>query len=373
LSVCRRKGRAALDPPGVEDGVARYGIARCPTPRRFDVVTSASGDVDDMKRRDFLALTAAASMTSGRRAYAQASMPVVGFLNPVSPDTYSFNAAAFREGLAKAGFVEGRNVRIEYRWGNGDYSKLPELAGELAAMNVAAIAATGDIASARAAKGATTTIPIVFTIGADPVRHGLVASLNRPGGNVTGVNLFSSILSAKRIELLTEIAPKVRRIALIMNPDNFTAAAEQEEGLAGARALNREAVVVNARKPGEIPAALEDALRLKADAYVTASDPLILDRRGEIVAFGNAHGLAGIGFVRQFATAGALLSYGPSITWMYHQAGLYVGEILKGARPAQLPVMQPTGFELVINLKTAAALGLDPRRDMLLRADDVIR
>jgi putative tryptophan/tyrosine transport system substrate-binding protein len=292
---------------------------------------------------------------------------------PSALPTAMSSAAAFREGLAKSGFVEGRNVRIEYRWGKGDYSRLPALAAELAAMNVAAIAATGDIASGRAAKAATSTIPIVFTIGADPVGHGLVASLNRPGGNLTGVNLFSSILSAKRIELLTEIAPKVRRIALVMNPDNFTALAQQQEGLAGARALNREAVVVNARKPDEIAGALAEALRLKADSYVTASDPLILDRRGEIVAFGQAHGIPGVGFVRQFATIGALLSYGPSITWMYHQAGLYVGEILKGAKPAELPVMQPTGFELVVNLKTAAALGLDPRPSLLLSANEVIQ
>jgi putative ABC transport system substrate-binding protein len=325
-----------------------------------------------MKRRDFLAFLGAAPVMT-RRAHAQGAMPVVGFLNPVSPDTYAFNVAAFRDGLAKAGFVEGRNVRVEYRWGNGDYAKLPALAAELAALKVAAIAATGDIASAGAAKAASTTIPIVFTIGADPVRHGLVASLNRPGGNVTGVNLFSSILSAKRVQLLTDIAPKVRRIALVMNPDNFTAMAEQQEGLAGARALNRDAVVVNARKPDEIAPALQEALRAKADSYLTASDPLILDRRAEIVAFGQTYGLPGIGFVRQFATAGALISYGPSITWMYHQAGLYVGEILKGARPAELPVMQPTGFELVINLKAAAALGVDPRPDLLLSASEVIR
>ena len=325
-----------------------------------------------MKRRHFLTFLGAAPVMT-RHARAQGAMPVVGFLNPVSPDTYAFNVAAFRDGLANAGFVEGRNVRIEYRWGNGDYAKLPGLAAELAALRVAAIAATGDIPSAGAAKAATSTIPIVFTIGADPVRHGLVASLNRPGGNVTGVNLFSSILSAKRVQLLTEMAPKVRRIALVMNPDNFTAMAEQQEGLAGARTLNREAVVVNARKPDEIVPALQEALRAKADSYLTASDPLILDRRAEIVAFGQAHGLPGIGFVRQFATAGALLSYGPSITWMYHQAGLYIGEILKGAKPAELPVMQPTGFELVVNLKTAAALGLDPRPDLLLNASEVIR
>ena len=324
-----------------------------------------------MRRRKLLAFFGAASLV--RRAHAQGAMPVVGFLNPVSPDTYAFNAAAFREGLAKTGFVEGRNVRIEYRWGEGDYSRLPALAAELAALNVAAIAATGDVASAKAAKAATRTIPIVFTLGADPVGHGLVASLNRPGGNLTGVNLFSSILSAKRIELLTQIAPKVRRIALVMNPENYAAIAEQQEGLAAARALNREAVIVNARKPDEIAGALAEALRLNADAYVTGTDPLILDRRGQIVAFGQAHGLPGIGFVRQFSTSGALLSYGPSITWMYHQAGVYIGQVLKGAKPAELPVMQPTGFEFVINLKTATALGLDPPRGMMVLADEVIK
>jgi putative ABC transport system substrate-binding protein len=324
-----------------------------------------------MRRRGLLAGLGAATLI-GRPALAQGAMPVVGFLNPVSPDTYSFNADAFRDGLVEAGFVEGRNVKIEYRWGKGDYSRLPAMAAELAALKVSVIAATGDVASARAAKAATSTIPIVFTLGGDPVDYGLVANLNRPGGNLTGVNLFSSILSGKRIELLTQIAPRVRRVALVMNPDNFTAAAEQREGLAAARALSREAVVVNARRPHELDGALAEALRLKADSYVAATDPLILDRRGEIIAFGQAHGLPGIGFVRQFATAGALLSYGPSITWMYRQAGLYVGAILKGARPADLPVMQPTGFELVVNRKTAIALNIDPPNALLVSANEVI-
>jgi len=301
-------------------------------------------------------------------------MPLVGFMNPVSPDTYAFNASAFREGLAKEGFVEGRNVRIEYRWARGDYARLPALAAELAAMNVSVIAATGDIASARAAKMASgDTIPVVFTIGADPVGHGLVASLNRPGGNVTGVNLFSSILGAKRLQLLSEVAPHARRAAFVMNPDNFTAAAEQQDAVAGARALGREVVPVNVRKPEELATALDEALRQKVDSYLTASDPLILDRRGEIVAFGQARGLPGIGFVRQFAVAGSLLSYGPSIIWMYQQAGVYVGKILKGVRPAELPVLQPTGFELVMNLKTAAALNLQPPRGLLVSADEIIR
>jgi putative ABC transport system substrate-binding protein len=299
-------------------------------------------------------------------------MPVVGFLNPASPNTYSFAVAAFREGLAKAGFVEGRNVIIEYRWGNGDYNLLPELARDLVERNVVAIAATGDVASARAAQSATRSIPIVFTIGADPVRHGLVASLNRPGANVTGVNLFSSVLSGKRVGLLTEIAPRVRRIALLMNPDNFSAEAEQREAQDGARALGCEAFVVNARNPGEIEGALAEMIRLKGDSFVTASDPLILDRRGQILQFAQQHALPGIGFVRQYAVAGALLSYGPSITWMYVQAGVYVGQVLKGVKPADLPVMQPTQFETVINLKTAKALGLEPPPVILAQASEVI-
>jgi putative ABC transport system substrate-binding protein len=324
-----------------------------------------------MNRREALAVLGGAPFaTCG--AYAQDALPVVGFLNPVSPDTYGFTAAAFREGLAKAGFVEGRNVRIEYRWGRGDYTLLPALAAELAAMKVAAIAATGDIASARAAKGATAEIPIVFTVGADPVRHGLVASLNRPGGNLTGINLFSSILSAKRVEALIEIAPAIRRIALIMNPNNFAAEAEQRDAREGAKALGREAVIVNARNPGEIEPALAEALRLGADSFITATDPLILDQRGPILAFAMARGMPVAGFVRQFAVGGAVLSYGPSLTWMYHQAGVYIGAILKGARPADLPVMQPTSFEFLINIKTAAALGLTVPPLLLARADEVI-
>ncbi len=188
-----------------------------------------------MRRREFIGVLGGA-LVAPHVARAQQALPVIGFLNPASPDTYSFSVVSFKEGLAKAGFVEGRNVRIEYRWGQGNYALLPMHAADLVAQNVVAIAATGDIASARAAQGATRSIPTVFTIGADPVRHGLVASLGRPGGNITGVNLFSSILSGKRVELLCEIAPKTRRIALLMNPDNLTAPAEQQAAQDAARA-----------------------------------------------------------------------------------------------------------------------------------------
>jgi putative ABC transport system substrate-binding protein len=324
-----------------------------------------------MKRRTFMTLLGGAALAP-HVVRAQQRMPVVGFLNPTFPDTYSFNAAAFREGLAEAGFVEGRNVRIEYRWGKGDYSVLPALAAELVALNVSAIAATGDIFSARSALAATRTIPIVFTLGADPVRHGLVASLNRPGGNATGINLFSSVLSAKRVQFLGEIAPQARRIALLMNPSNLTAEAEQQQAQEGARAIGREAFVLNIRTPGEVDTAFAEFVRLGCDSYITASDPLILDRRAQIVTFGQQHHHPGIGFVRQFATAGALISYGPSITWMYRQAGLYVGEVLKGAKVGELPVLQPTEFETVINLKTAKALDIEVSQMLLAQATEVI-
>ena len=324
-----------------------------------------------MDRRTVLKLLPALPVLS-RPALAQGALPVVGFLNPVSPDTYSFLADAFRRGLNKAGFVEGRNVHVEYRWGGGDYRQLPKLAAELVAQNVAVIAATGDIASARAAQEATKTTPIVFTIGGDPVRHGLVSSLNRPGGNTTGVHLFSSIISAKRLELLFEIAPKVRRVALFMNPDNFTAAEEQAQAIALARSVGREAIVFNARTPSELDAALQQAADAQVDSYFTASDPLILDRRATIIAFGQRHRLPGIGFVRQFSAGGSLLSYGPSIIWMYEQCGLYVGTILKGAKVGDLPILQPTDFEFVINLKTATELGISVSRDLLAQTTEFI-
>jgi putative ABC transport system substrate-binding protein len=324
-----------------------------------------------MRRRAFLSLVGAACLlpTSAR---AQQSLPVIGFLNPVSSDTYSFLADAFGRGLAKAGFVDGRNVRIEYRWGDGDYGRLGPMASDLASRGVSVIAATGDIASARAAQAATRNIPTVFTIGGNPVTHGLVASLNRPGGNITGVYLFSSIMSAKRLQLLFEFAPQIRRVGLFMNPDNFTAEAEQKEAIEFTAATGREAIPVNARNPSELEAALGLAGRLGIDSYLTASDPLILDRRGRIIAFGQQNRLPGIGFVRQFSVGGTLLSYGPSIVWMYEQCGEYVGAILKGAKVAELPVVQPTDFDFAINLRTATALGLTAPPSLLTQATEII-
>jgi putative ABC transport system substrate-binding protein len=326
-----------------------------------------------MRRREFIklfggAVTALPPYTS----LAQQQTPLVGFLNSASPETYRFNADSFREGLAKAGFVEGKNIRIEERWGRGDYGALPALAAELVAKGVVAIAATGDVASARAAQQASNTVPVVFTIGGDPVRYGLINSINRPGGHVTGILFNQNVLGGKRVELLKQIAPRVSRVALLMNPTNPNVKIEETDAEAGAKKLGVETITLNAKNAPEIDLALQQLLDAKAQALITATDPIVLDRREQIVSFANRHNLPVVGFVRQFAEIGALLSYGPSISWMYRQAGEYVAQILKGSNPAEMPVLQPTQFEFVINLKTAKTFGLGIPPTALARADEVI-
>jgi putative tryptophan/tyrosine transport system substrate-binding protein len=325
-----------------------------------------------MRRREFITLVGSAATTWAIAARAQQSVPLVGFLNSASPVTYRFNADSFREGLAKAGFVEGRNLRIEERWAWGDYEVLPALAAELVAAGVVAIAATGDVASARAAQRASGTVPVVFTIGGDPVRFGLVQSVNRPGGHVTGILFNPNVLGAKRVELLREIAPTVSRVALLMNPTNPNVDVERMDAEAGARKLGLETITLYARNAREIDTAFDQLLSAKADGIITATDPIPLDRREQIVSFANQHKIPVVGFVRQFAAVGALLSYGPSISWMYRQAGEYVGQILKGSNPADMPVLQPTQYELVVNLKTAHALGLAVPLTLQAAADEVI-
>ena len=334
-----------------------------------------------MRRRDFIAALGAAVSVCPRGVLAQSksdtvassNAPLVGFLNSASPTTYRFNADAFREGLAQAGFVEGRNVRIEERWANGDYNALPALAKELAAKGVAAMAATGDVASARAAQSASTTIPIVFTIGGDPVRFRLVSSFNRPGGNLTGVAFVPNQLGAKRLQLLRELSPKVARVGLLMNPDNLNVAVEQADLKEGADRLGLQVVVQNARNGTEIDAAFVELARAKVDAVVAATDPVMLDRRDQIAALAERNGLPAISFTRQLAMAGLLLSYGPDIGWMYRQAGGYVGQILKGAKVAEMPVMQSVRFELVLNVKTAKRLNLVVPPAFLASVDEVVQ
>jgi putative ABC transport system substrate-binding protein len=325
-----------------------------------------------MRRREFIAVFGFGAATMPLAAIAQRQTPLVGFLNSASPDSYRFNADSFREGLAKAGFVEGRNVRIEERWARGDYSELPHLAAELVSMGVVAIAATGDVASARAAQLASSAVPVVFTIGGDPIRHGLIETINRPGRHVTGILFNQNVLGAKRVELLREIAPKVSRIALLMNPTNPNVKVEEADAEAGANKLGLETITVNARNAAELEAAFEQLLSAKVEALITGTDPILLDRREAIASFGLRHKILAMGFVQQIAAAGGLLSYGPSISWMYRQAGDYVAQILKGTNPAEMPVLQPTLYELVINLKTAKALGLTVPPSLLARADEVI-
>ena len=336
-----------------------------------------------MRRREFIAaMGVAMSVCSpGARAQAKSSAdtpssskaPLVGFLNSASPTTYRFNADAFREGLAQAGFVEGRNVRIEERWANGDYNALPTLAKELAATGVVAMAATGDVASARAAQSASKTIPIVFTIGGDPVRFQLVESFNRPGGNLTGIAFVPNQLGAKRLQLLRDLSPKVARVGLLMNPDNHNGAVEQADLKDGADKLGLQVVVQNARNAAEIDAAFAEFARAKVDAVIAATDPFMLDRREQIAALAERSGLPAISFTRQLAMAGLLLSYGPDIGWMYRQAGGYIGQILKGAKPAEMPVMQSVRFELVLNLKTAKRLQVAVPPAFLASVDEVIQ
>jgi putative ABC transport system substrate-binding protein len=235
-----------------------------------------------------------------------------------------------------------------------------------------AIAATGDVASAQAAQLASNRVPIVFTIGGDPIRHGLIESMNRPGGNVTGILFNQNVLGAKRVEYLKEMAPQLSHIALLMNPTNPNVKVEAADAEAGANKLGIEAITVTARSASELDIAFEQILSAKAQALITGTDPILLDRRAQITSFALKHKVLAMGFVQQITAAGGLLSYGPSISWMYRQAGNYVGQVLRGANPAEMPVLQPTHFELVINLKTAKALGVVVSPALLARADEVI-
>ena len=336
-----------------------------------------------MRRRDFIAVKGAAVSAWPRSVPAQtgtpaelpsqaSNAPLIGFLNSASPVTYRFNADSFREGLKEAGFVDGRNVRIEERWANGDYNALPALARDFVAKGVVAIAATGDVASARAAQAASRTVPIVFTIGGDPVRFGLVSSFSRPGGNVTGIAFVPNQLGAKRVQLLHELAPKARRVGLLMNPDNPNVAAEHADSKDGAERFGLEIVVQNARNAAEIEAAFGELVRGKVDAVIAATDPVLLDRREQIAALAARNALPAISFTRQLAMAGLLVTYGPNIGWMYRQAGSYMGQILKGAKAAEMPVMQSIRFELVLNLKTAKQLGLTVPPAFIASVDEVI-
>jgi putative tryptophan/tyrosine transport system substrate-binding protein len=304
----------------------------------------------------------------------QKKVPVIGYLSSTSPTAVTFPPfqAAFLQGLSEKGYVDGRNVVIEYRFAEGRLDRLPALAADLVDKKVDLILASGGITGALAAKGATSTIPIVFVSGDDPVERGLVASFARPGGNLTGVGVFAVELMGKRVELISELVPQVKVVALISNPKDAKAERMIQAAQDAGRAKEVRVHVLNASTEAEIDAAFATLVQLHAGALVVGSDPFFGSRSELLAALASRHGVPAIYQWREFAEAGGLISYGPSLTASFRQLGVYAGKILNGAKPADLPVQQPTTFELVVNLKTAKALGLTVPPSILARADEVI-
>jgi putative ABC transport system substrate-binding protein len=326
-----------------------------------------------LQRRVFITLLggAAASLPLAARAQ-QAAMPVIGFLSPRSPDESAHLVGAFRQGLAETGAVEGQNLAVEYRWAMGEYDRLPMMAAELVRRPVAALVTVGGEPSALAAKAATSTIPIVAIFTADPVERGLVTSLNRPGGNVTGISALNGTLEAKRLGLLHDLAPQATTLGVLLNPTFPAAASQLKDMREAARAIGLQLHVLNAGTDPEIDTAFEAIARNSIPALVVAVDSFFVTRRDKLVALATRHAVPTMYSLREFAASGGPMSYGIDLLDMYRQAGIYAGRILRGARPADLPVMQPTKFELVINLKTAKLLGLTLSSGLLSIADEVI-
>jgi putative tryptophan/tyrosine transport system substrate-binding protein len=324
-----------------------------------------------MRRRKFITLLsgAAAAWPLAARAQ-QPAMPVIGFMSARSPEDSAHLLAAFRRGLAEGGYVEGQNVSIEFRWARGQYDLLPAMAADLVSRRVSVLVAAGGDPSPRAAKRATSTIPIVFGVGGDPISEGLVESFNRPGGNATGDTLYTNIMEPKRLGLLRELVPGVPLIGVLLNPSLAPYQLPQIEE--AARSIDQRILVAKASTDEELMAAFAALTVERVGALLVAADPYFDTRRNQIVGFAERQRLPAIYHFREYAVAGGLLSYGVSVTDSYRQRGVYTARILKGAKPADLPVLQPTKFETVINLKTAKALGIKISDNLLSLADEVI-
>jgi ABC-type uncharacterized transport system substrate-binding protein len=324
-----------------------------------------------MRRRDFFAAIGGAAVMP-LTIHAQQPIPVIGYIGLGSRASGSQMMAVVRQALADAGHVEGRTVVIDPHWAEGDYGRLPAMAAELVRRQVTIIIATGGTAPALAAKAATSTIPIVFSVTDDPVGLGLVASIARPGGNATGVNFLLSALGSKQLEVLTELVPKAQRVGLLVNPNNGNAEPVANEVTAAATAMGKHTVVVRASDNRQIEAAFSALVQQRVESLIVASDPLFYSRRLQIATLATRHAIPAIYNVREYAEAGGLITYGTSLTEVYRQIGVYAGRILKGSAPADLPVVQTVKFELVINQPTARALGIEIPPALLARADEVI-
>jgi len=326
-----------------------------------------------MKRRRFLALLGSSIAAPPLASHAQQqSTPVIGFLNTQDAKAFSVFVDGFRRGLQETGFSEGRNLGIEFRWAEGRYERLPALAAELVARNVSVLVSTGGEPAALAAKAATSTTPIVFLIAGDPVRLGLTSAFNRPGGNATGAVLLTTALEPKRIGLLRDMLPNSRRLALLANPTFPDSELRQRQTIEAARSNGQEIVVVTASTEGDIDKRFAELAGLRPDAMLVAADPFFNSRRNQIVALAARYGLPAMYEWREFVTAGGLMSYGTQLPDSFRMVGQYTGRILKGEKPSEMPVLQPTKFELVVNMKTARALGLSVPVTLLGQADDVI-
>jgi putative ABC transport system substrate-binding protein len=329
-----------------------------------------------VKRREFITLlggAAAVGCPIVGRAEQPPTIPLIGFLHSASAAAYAAPLAAFRKGLSEASYLEGQNVAIEYRWAEGQNDRLPTLAAELVRRGVAVIVTPGSTAATLAAKAATATIPIVFVIGANPVKIGLVASLNRPGGNATGINDYGVEIGAKRLGLLHELLPRAERFGVLVNADNpFITESFVAELQTAATAIGRQIEVVTASTNGDIDTAFATLVKKRADAFLISPDALFVTRRVQLITLAVRHALPALYHRRELAEAGGLMSYGSDLSDQYRQTGVYVGRILKGEKPAEMPVQLPTKFEFVINLQTAKTIGLNIPATLLARADEVI-